>query len=246
MEIEFKKILTKTDIEKRLSVPTVNKKCFLNFRGQHKVEFKVKDKNSKVWSFGCSTRKNKGYPKPVLSKGWLQFVRCWKLAIDDGVILYRKQDEAGKWPYRIEVIKRATQRSSVLSPLVQNHDADRTMAIASYSNVEEEPTITSHILDQASCSNIEEELTTTSQSTDQAITYDLTEGIHYHPVTDRVGLKFEFISPEPRIKIREPKFIDFFELGSKEQGKEQTSIPTPNHMVKSPITSSRTPYFKFL
>ncbi|XWS67491.1 hypothetical protein CRYUN_Cryun04dG0011200 [Craigia yunnanensis] len=156
MAIVFSKILTKTDIEKRLSVPTVKKKCFLNFRDQHKEEFKAIDMNGKVWLFLCSTRKTKGYPKPVLSKGWLLFVRCWKLAIGDKVILHRKQDKAGKGHYIIEVIKRATQRSSVLSPLVQNHDADRTMAVASYSNV------SSHVLDQASDSNIEEEPTLTS------------------------------------------------------------------------------------
>ncbi|XVF00600.1 hypothetical protein REPUB_Repub04eG0014600 [Reevesia pubescens] len=246
--IIFSKILTKTDIEKRLSVPTVKKQCFLNFRDQHKAEFKVVDKNGEVWTFVCSTRKKKGdYPKPVLSKGWLQFVRCWKLAIGDEVIIYRNQDKAGKAKgyYMIEVIKRATQRSWVVSPSAQKHDADRTMAVASCSNVEEEPTIISHNTDQASYSNVEGESTMISHSTDQALTYDEIEGLHNQLVTDRVGLKFEFVSLKHEVQvIREPKFINFFELGSQDRRqKEQPSFPSLYHKVESPIAL---PMFKFL
>ncbi|XVE85185.1 hypothetical protein DITRI_Ditri17bG0071400 [Diplodiscus trichospermus] len=240
------KILKKTDIEKRLSVPTVKKQCFLNFRGQHKVEFKVRDKNGKVWPFVCSTRKKKGYPKPVLSKGWLQFVRHWRLAIGDQVIFYRNQGE-----YRIEVIQRENGQSSVVSPRAWNQDADRTMSIASYNKDEEEPIITStsHVLDQASDSSIEEESTfsLTSHVSAQAITDYQTEWIYIQPVTERVGLKLEFVTQKPHIKVREPKFIDFLELGSQERrGNEQPSFPTLYHMVESPNTSSTAPYYKFL
>ncbi|XVE99773.1 hypothetical protein REPUB_Repub03eG0229900 [Reevesia pubescens] len=125
-------------------------KCFLNFKaGQHQVKFKAIDKNGKVWPFFCSTRKKKGdYPKPVLSKGWLQFVHYWKPATGDKVIFYLKHDKAGKakGQYRIEVIKKATEQSWVLSPPVHDHDTDRTMAEARDNNVEEEPTLTSNIL----------------------------------------------------------------------------------------------------
>ncbi|XWS55294.1 hypothetical protein CRYUN_Cryun10bG0162900 [Craigia yunnanensis] len=188
--ILFLKSLTKTDIQKRLSVPTEKKTCFLNFRGRHKVKFKVIDENGKVWIFVCSTRKQGDYPKPVLTKGWLQFARWWKLVVGDEVILYRIQDkdDKAKGHYGIEVIKRASPRSWVPSPPVQNHDPDRTMGVASY--VEEEPTLTSH-------------------STDQTITYDQTEGLH----------NFEFISLRPHSQLSEPKFFDFFQLGSQTEEK---------------------------
>ncbi|XVF45886.1 hypothetical protein PTKIN_Ptkin02bG0243700 [Pterospermum kingtungense] len=216
----FSKILTKTDVEKRLSVPSAKEQCFLEFRGQHKKEFKVVDKKGKVWAFGCSIRKKKEYPKPVLSKGWLQFVRSWELQIDDEVKLHRMQDKAGKGQYVIEVIKTATQRSSV----------DKTMAVGGYSKFEEETTITSHITDQASHSNIEDEPTLTSQSTDNSITYDQSEGLHDHLVAERAGLKFEFARLKPQGKAREPEFINFLALGSQERReKEQTSFLTLHH-----------------
>ena len=246
--------LKKTDIEKRLTIPSKSLKYFPPLNGKHMVDFQAKDESDRVWKFRIYTRKkNNKYLKPVLTKGWRKFVCSKGLRIGDRVAFYMgkeqagAQDKAGKGHYRIEV-KRATQRSSVLSPLVQNHDADRTMAVACYINVEEEPTITAHNLDQASDSNIEEESTLTSHSTDdQAITYDQTEGLHNQPVTDRVGMKFEFISLKPHIKVREPKFIDFFELGSQERiEKEQPNFLTLYHMVESPITSSTAPYFKFL
>ncbi|MBA0631157.1 hypothetical protein Godav_003176 [Gossypium davidsonii] len=130
----FMKILSRTDIKVRLSVPTKKKRCFLNFQNRHKAEFKVKDDNGKDWVFCCSIRKKKGYRKPVLSKGWLPFVRCWKLEIGDGVRVYRMMDKDGKEYYRIEVIKRRD------SPFVRNHDAEEpsALAVASYGDVEEE------------------------------------------------------------------------------------------------------------
>ncbi|MBA0872877.1 hypothetical protein Goshw_022504 [Gossypium schwendimanii] len=124
----FIKRLTKTDIEKRLSVPPKKKRCFLNFHGRHRVEVKVKDDNGKNWLFGFFMRKNDNYPKPVLTTGWRQFVQCWKLAVGDTVIVNWMMEKDGKRNYRIKVI-----RTGVL-PLVQNRDADR--AIASNSNTE--------------------------------------------------------------------------------------------------------------
>lgn len=66
------------------------------------MEFKVKDKHGKEWTFNCSTRK-KDYPRPVLTSGWLLFVQRWNLAVGDEVKVYGKMDEAGEEHYRIEV-----------------------------------------------------------------------------------------------------------------------------------------------
>ncbi|WRX14591.1 B3 DNA binding domain - like 10 [Theobroma cacao] len=194
----FSKLLTETDVEKRLSAPTQNKKCFLDFGNQHQVLLKVVDENDKVWRFVCSIRKQ-GHPKQVLSQGWLPFVRRWKLAIGDRVLLHKIQDKAGKGLYRIEVIERAKQSPGVLSPSILNHDGDSTMR-----NFGKEPTGS----------------TVTSHSNDQAMTYNQTERLNDLPITDRVGSKMvEFICLKPHVQVKEPKFIDFFELVTRLQRK---------------------------
>ncbi|KAK8613784.1 hypothetical protein V6N13_101540 [Hibiscus sabdariffa] len=165
IQVVLFKTLTQTDIEKRLSVPTKKKMCFLDFGGQHNVGFKAMDRNGKLWQFSCSRRKTRGYPKPVLSRGWLPFVRCWKLEIGDKVIFYRQgMDRAGKGDYLIDVIR----REPLPPTLIQNHDADKVMEIASYTNDEGETTITSNFTDVA-MANIEEAATITSDFTDVAM-----------------------------------------------------------------------------
>ncbi|KAJ6748803.1 hypothetical protein OIU79_029815 [Salix purpurea] len=87
------KILSKTDTSKALSLPTKFFKYSLpSFNGGHAVSFKAKDESGFDWTFKCSTRKNfkcstrkKGHPKPVLSKGWLAFVRNKKLKVGDKI-----------------------------------------------------------------------------------------------------------------------------------------------------------------
>ncbi|TYJ40830.1 hypothetical protein E1A91_A04G168600v1 [Gossypium mustelinum] len=288
----FIKRLTKTDIEKRLSVPSKKKRCFLNFHGRHKVDVKVKDDNAKDWLFGCSIRREKdAYPKPVLSKGWLQFVRCWKLAIGDIVIVNRVMEKDGKENYRIKVI-----RTGVL-PLVQNHDADRAIASNSSTartitydrteglrnlpkfidffeldsqqqremehprnlalhniNVDEVPINSSaapysklhdanRVMAVASYTNVEQEATITFAGTEQTVSYDRTEGLHNQP-----GFMFEFISQKPDETDRKSRAIDCSDLGSQEQREmEHPSILALHNinMVKMPVTSSRTPCIKF-
>ncbi|OMO92235.1 hypothetical protein COLO4_17754 [Corchorus olitorius] len=188
---KFSKILTKTDVRKRLSVRTKKKECFLNFGDKFKVKFKVIDQKRKVWSFECSKREKGKYPKPVLSKGWLAFVRQWLLAVGDEVIFHEELDKAGKFFYRIQVIKTTTQ-----SP-VQNHDADEPTAVASSGDLEKDHSAT---------------MNSGATADDDQATDDQTEGIRGQPVTDNmVGFKFVFGSEEPDVEVREPQFIDFFE-----------------------------------
>ncbi|KAJ6672840.1 hypothetical protein OIU85_014113 [Salix viminalis] len=79
------KILSKTDTSKALSVPTKYLKSLPSFKGGHAVSFQAMDESTGfVWTFQCSTRK-KGHPKPVLSRGWLAFVRSKKLKVGDKI-----------------------------------------------------------------------------------------------------------------------------------------------------------------
>ncbi|TYH78276.1 hypothetical protein ES332_D04G214900v1 [Gossypium tomentosum] len=166
--------------------------------------------HGKVWLFCCSIRRKKDYPKPVLSKGWLPFLQRWKPAIGDTVMGHN----------RIGMI-----RGECL-PLVQNHDAEEpsALAVASYTDVEEEATVASN------------------SSTGRTVNNEQTDGLQNQP-----GLMFEFISLKPDITVSEPKVIELFGFGSQEQREmEHPSILALHNKVEMPVTSSRAPYFKLL
>jgi len=93
------KILTKTDTEKRLSVPTKFLKSLPPFKGGHAVFFQAKEERGKVWTFQCSTRKKGRYQKPVLSKGWLAFARKKKLEVGDKIEFYKARDQETEKPF---------------------------------------------------------------------------------------------------------------------------------------------------
>ncbi|GMJ09764.1 hypothetical protein HRI_004645600 [Hibiscus trionum] len=102
MELVFSKLLTQTDIERRLSVPTriLNLHPFL---GHRYADLRVTDAGGDVWTFRC-IRRDGVYAKPVFSKGWLEFVYAKNLRIYDKVVLYGEKDVGGGGvTYRIEV-----------------------------------------------------------------------------------------------------------------------------------------------
>jgi len=67
----FSKILSKTDIKKRLTVPIKFLKSLPSFDGGHAVKFEARDEGGEIWAFQCSVRR-RGHPKPVLTRGWKQ------------------------------------------------------------------------------------------------------------------------------------------------------------------------------
>ncbi|GKV32216.1 hypothetical protein SLEP1_g40833 [Rubroshorea leprosula] len=101
----FKKPLKPTDITKRLAIRTKSLESLPHFNGGHAVRLKVLYEG-RGWPMVCSTRKQ-GHKKPVLSNGWIPFVRENHLKVGDVVTLYKEGDEAGL-QYRIEV-DRATR-----------------------------------------------------------------------------------------------------------------------------------------
>ncbi|XVF67658.1 hypothetical protein PTKIN_Ptkin10aG0139100 [Pterospermum kingtungense] len=100
----FSKLLTQTDIQRRLSVPTHILSLLPNFLdGDHRyTDLQVKDCCGGLWSFRCIWRDGV-YAKPVFSKGWLEFVYAKNLKIYDKVVLYKEKDMEAAVPYRIEV-----------------------------------------------------------------------------------------------------------------------------------------------
>ncbi|XVE93167.1 hypothetical protein REPUB_Repub01dG0167100 [Reevesia pubescens] len=112
------KNLKKTDIEKRLTIPSKSLKCFPPLIGKHMVDFHVKDEGGLIWKFRIYTRKkNKKYLKPVLTKGWREFVCSKELSIGDRVAFYMEEEkqQAGSVKYRIEVEKAVKVFGAVLA-----------------------------------------------------------------------------------------------------------------------------------
>jgi hypothetical protein len=99
----FSKVLRRTDIKKRLSVPTGFLSSLPPFNGGgHAVDFQAVDGSGRVWNFRCSIRR-KGHPKPVISKGWLAFVASKSLKAGDKVRFSKEKNEAGAKTHAYEI-----------------------------------------------------------------------------------------------------------------------------------------------
>ena len=86
----FSKPLSRTDISKRLAIPTYSLSMFPPFQdGRHEIKLEVWDDDGKMWKFVCSIRKTGNYQKPVFSEVWLDFVRAKGLSVGDEVSLYK-------------------------------------------------------------------------------------------------------------------------------------------------------------
>nr|TKR74231.1 uncharacterized protein D5086_0000298340 [Populus alba] len=105
----FSKELTKTDVRKRMSIPTKKLPHLPQFQAGacHAVVLEVEDERGQVWNMRCSIRKQK-YLKPVISSSWVAFARSKNLGIGDKIFFYRElNDEDGPSgvKYKIKVQK---------------------------------------------------------------------------------------------------------------------------------------------
>ncbi|XVE48596.1 hypothetical protein DITRI_Ditri01bG0014300 [Diplodiscus trichospermus] len=99
--------LKKTDVEKRLTIPSKSLKYFPPLRDKHTVDFPVEDESGRLWKFQLYTRKNNKYLKPVLTKGWREFVCSKELRVGDKVAFYMGEKNDGATMYRVKVKKAA-------------------------------------------------------------------------------------------------------------------------------------------
>ncbi|KAJ6991003.1 hypothetical protein NC653_019281 [Populus alba x Populus x berolinensis] len=102
----FSKELTKTDVRKRMSIPTKKLPHLPQFQAGA-VVLEVEDERGQVWNMRCSIRKQK-YLKPVISSSWVAFARSKNLGIGDKIFFYRElNDEDGPSgaKYKIKVQK---------------------------------------------------------------------------------------------------------------------------------------------
>ncbi|XVF01175.1 hypothetical protein REPUB_Repub04eG0065800 [Reevesia pubescens] len=100
----FSKLLSQTDIRKRLSIPMKSFVSFPRFKVGHALDLQVKDESGSLWLFRFSIRK-KHYLKPVFSKGWCKFVQSKNLQVGDKVKFYKEKDEASGAQFKIKAKK---------------------------------------------------------------------------------------------------------------------------------------------
>ncbi|OMO75181.1 hypothetical protein CCACVL1_16278 [Corchorus capsularis] len=101
------KSLKQTDISKRFTLPSKSLKYFPRLSGkEHMVDFDVRDDDDgHVRKFRVYTRKGKKYLKPVITKGWRDFVCSKELQVGDKVAFYLEEEQASPVKYRVKVQK---------------------------------------------------------------------------------------------------------------------------------------------
>ncbi|KAK8486656.1 hypothetical protein V6N11_033109 [Hibiscus sabdariffa] len=113
----FSKLLTPTDIKKRLAIPAKILSSLPAFNGSHAIKIHLMY-GTRMWPIVCTVRK-KGYKKPVFSGGsWREFVMGNKLNVGDRISMYKVQDSH----YRVEVDKEKPATRKVRNK--RNHAPD--------------------------------------------------------------------------------------------------------------------------
>ncbi|KAJ6427717.1 hypothetical protein OIU84_023171 [Salix udensis] len=88
MEVLMEKILSRTDIERRLAFPTSSRRAFSMPEGETAVYFEATDTIEKRWNFRLSRRS-------VITGDWLQFVREKGLKVGDKMFMWREEAATG-------------------------------------------------------------------------------------------------------------------------------------------------------
>ncbi|KAK8613789.1 hypothetical protein V6N13_101545 [Hibiscus sabdariffa] len=121
----FSKLLTATDIKKRLAIPAKILPSLPAFNGSHAIKIHLMY-GTRMWPIICTVRK-KGYKKPVFSGGlWRDFVIGNKLNVGDRISMYKVQDSH----YRVDVEKEkpaaSNQHGALPSPALSfNHGVNQ-------------------------------------------------------------------------------------------------------------------------
>ncbi|KAJ6752125.1 hypothetical protein OIU85_002542 [Salix viminalis] len=96
------KVLSRTDISHRLTIPMANRGDFEIPTGQHAINIEVTDTLEQPWTFRLSIRRNNNpNPRPVFTGEWIRFVREKGLRAGDRVVFSRQQVEGNGVQYRV-------------------------------------------------------------------------------------------------------------------------------------------------
>ncbi|XVF48946.1 hypothetical protein PTKIN_Ptkin03bG0228900 [Pterospermum kingtungense] len=101
MMLLFSKVLTATDVKKRMAIPTSCLKHLIRSDGgDSSMHLRVEDENEETWEFTCFSRPIGVYSKPYFCGEWIQFVKHRNICVGDRVHFYRNDAAEA---YRIEV-----------------------------------------------------------------------------------------------------------------------------------------------
>ncbi|PPD72748.1 hypothetical protein GOBAR_DD30355 [Gossypium barbadense] len=107
----FSKLLTDTDIKKRLAIPSKTLSDLPNFNGSNGVRINIMY-GTKVWPIDCTARRT-GYKKPVFSgRLWRAFIMSNELKVGDRISLYKVQGKDGCSHFKFEVDKQPASASN--------------------------------------------------------------------------------------------------------------------------------------
>ncbi|OMP01593.1 hypothetical protein COLO4_11751 [Corchorus olitorius] len=100
----FTKVLTETDVNRKLSFPENFAQALQAFKakGCQAEVLLVKDDAGTLWRFVCAFRSGVS-SKPVIISGWIQFVQIKGLQEGDTIYFYREDDVISGAHYKIEV-----------------------------------------------------------------------------------------------------------------------------------------------
>ena len=104
----FSKLLTKSDVEKSLLIPTCSFDV-LPFEEGHFFYLNVVDQTGNTWTFPCFVQQisdDQSIGSSVISIGWLNFTRNKDVRVGDMVFLHQKSlddNSSGSTHFRIEV-----------------------------------------------------------------------------------------------------------------------------------------------
>ncbi|GMJ03639.1 hypothetical protein HRI_004033100 [Hibiscus trionum] len=108
----FSKLLTRTDIDKRLAIPARIMPSLPGFDGSHAVRIRLLY-GTRMWPFVCTVRRKGYYKKPVFSgRLWRDFVIRNNLDVGHRITVYKVVDEDNSSShYRVELEKTAGWRA---------------------------------------------------------------------------------------------------------------------------------------
>ncbi|KAI9185055.1 hypothetical protein LWI28_003753 [Acer negundo] len=111
LQFTTSKLLTNSDINTKLALPTQILVNIPIMEGKHFLDLQVMDSKEQVWTLRYYTRPSGNRANPVFTVGWLQFVRAKCLKVGDELTFdgyqVRADDGELQVQYRIQVTRKS-------------------------------------------------------------------------------------------------------------------------------------------
>ncbi|TXG65146.1 hypothetical protein EZV62_006421 [Acer yangbiense] len=113
MQFKISKLLTYSDITTKLVLPTQIRVHIPIMEGNHFLDLQVMDSKEQMWTLRYYTRPAGNRASPVITVGWLEFVRAKRLEVGDELTFYRHQDRAANGELQMQYMIQVTRTSNV-------------------------------------------------------------------------------------------------------------------------------------